>query len=199
MTIRILISLVAGVIFGMLFLPETDLAAINLFTEGALALLIFTVGFDLGLEDNLWKKVKSLPKMVLAIPFMIALGSIFGAVIVSKLLRLPLGEGVLVGSGFGWYSLSAVIIAQTYDVSIGALALLTNVFREVFALILIPPVARKISFLAAVAPGGATTMDVTLPVIAQNTDNQTALIAFYSGTVLTFLVPIVVPFIIRLL
>ncbi|HBG01783.1 MAG TPA: hypothetical protein DDW87_09455, partial [Firmicutes bacterium] len=78
-------------------------------------------------------------------------------------------------------------IAQTYDVTLGALALLTNVFREVFAILLIPLIAKNIGKLPAVAPGGATTMDVTLPIIAQNTDAQTTLIAFYSGTVLSAL------------
>jgi uncharacterized membrane protein YbjE (DUF340 family) len=42
-------------------------------------------------------------------------------------------------------------------------------------------------------------MDVTLPIIAAHTDSQTAILAFYSGTVLSALVPVVIPFILQLL
>ena len=40
-------------------------------------------------------------------------------------------------------------------------------------------------------------MDVTLPIISRNTDAQTTIAAFYSGTVLTLLVPIIVPLLIK--
>jgi uncharacterized membrane protein YbjE (DUF340 family) len=40
---------------------------------------------------------------------------------------------------------------------------------------------------------------VTLPIVAANTDAQTAILAFYSGTVLSILVPIVIPFLVQLL
>jgi len=65
--------------------------------------------------------------------------------------------------------------------------------------LLIPLIARTAGRLAAVAPGGATAMDVTLPIISQSTDAQTTLVAFYSGTVLSALVPVVVPLIIQLI
>lgn len=199
MTVKIIGSLLAGILSGFLLLPKGSLGSIQWITDGALALLLLTVGYDLGQDQDLGKKIKGLPKIALTIPFLIALGSMLGAAVVSLGIALPVGEGTLIGSGFGWYSLSAVLIAQTYDVTLGALALLTNVFREVFAILLIPFIAKKISPTMAVAPGGATTMDVTLPIISQNTDAQTTLIAFYSGTVLTAIVPILVPIMIRLL
>lgn len=199
MTSKILGSLLAGILTGFFLLPQGSLGPIQSISDWALALLLLTVGYELGLDQDLGKKIKELPKTALVVPGLIAIGSILGAGLVSFFLRLSPLEGSLVGSGFGWYSLSAVIIAQTYDVSLGALALLSNIFREVLAILIIPCIAKKIGHIAAIAPGGATTMDVTLPVISQNTDAQTTLIAFYSGTVLTALVPIVVPLIIRLL
>jgi uncharacterized membrane protein YbjE (DUF340 family) len=199
MTLRILGSLALGVVTGLFFLPEGIANMIGPLTDYSLAILLFAVGFDLGQDADLRQKIKDLPKMNLAVPFMIAIGSLTGAVLGGLVVRLPVGDAALVGAGFGWYSLSAVIITQTYDVTLGALALLTNVFREVFAFLLIPLVAKRVGHLPAIAPGGATTMDVTLPIIAANTDGQTTLVAFYSGTVLSILVPICVPFIIELL
>jgi len=130
---------------------------------------------------------------------LVAAGSLIGAVALGLLGGVVPGEAALVGAGFGWYSLSAVLIAQGYDLTLGTLALLTNVFREFLAILLIPAVARRLGKAAAVAPGGATAMDVTLPIIAAHTDSQTAILAFYSGTVLSALVPVVIPFILQLL
>lgn len=198
MTLRILSSLALGILAG-LFLPEGIMNITGSLTDYSLAVLLFTVGFDLGQDADLRQKIKDLPKMYLAIPFLIAIGSLAGAALSGLVVDLPVGDAALVGAGFGWYSLSAIIITQTYDVTLGALALLTNVFREVFAFLLIPIIAKKVGHLPAVAPGGATTMDVTLPIIARNTDAQTTLVAFYSGTILSTLVPVCVPLIIRLL
>ncbi|HHT68762.1 MAG TPA: lysine exporter LysO family protein [Firmicutes bacterium] len=199
MTLRILSSLALGILAGLFLLPQSIIGLIGPVADISLAILLFTVGFELGQDAKLGQKIRDLPKVYLTVPFLIAIGSIVGSIIAGAAIRMSIGDASLVGAGFGWYSLSAVIITQNYDVTLGALALLTNVFREVLAMLLIPTIAKRIGFLPAVAPGGATTMDVTLPLVAQNTDAQTTLIAFYSGTVLSTLVPIVVPLIIALL
>lgn len=199
MTIQILSSLALGILAGRFLIPISIAGAIGPITDIALAALLFAVGFDLGQEADLRQKIKDLPRIALAVPFLVAIGSLLGAMIVSSAAGMFAGEAALVGAGFGWYSLSAVIITQTHDVTLGALALLSNVLREVFSFLLIPIIAKRLGYLPAVAPGGATAMDVTLPIIAQNTNAQTTLVAFYSGTVLTALVPLVVPLIIKLL
>lgn len=199
MTVLIISSLLGGLICGYLLPFSTDLAFLPALTDWALALLLFTVGYDLAAGGDLRKKIKGLPKIALAVPFLIAIGSLAGAAFSSLFIDLPVGDGVLVGAGFGWYSLSAVIISQSYDVTLGALALITNVLRELLAILLTPLIARKLGFLPAVAPGGATTMDVTLPIVSQSTDGSTTIAAFYSGTVLSALTPFIVPLLIKLL
>ncbi|MFZ5648571.1 MAG: lysine exporter LysO family protein [Bacillota bacterium] len=111
---------------------------------------------------------------------------------------MPLKEASAVGAGFGWYSLSGVILSQIYSVEAGALAFLTNVMREIIAFVLIPVLAARIGSLAAVAPGGATTMDTTLPLIARSTDADTTVIAFVNGATLSAMVPVLVPLLIGL-
>ncbi|MDI9421969.1 MAG: lysine exporter LysO family protein [Bacillota bacterium] len=199
MTARILTSLALGILAGLFLLPEGYIGVMGSITDLSLALLLFTIGFNLGHDRDLWKKIKDLPRISLVVPVLIALGSLAGAMVVGFMICLPWGDAALVGAGFGWYSLAGVIISQTYDVTLGALALLANVFREILAILLIPLIARTAGRLAAVAPGGATAMDVTLPIISQSTDAQTTLVAFYSGTVLSALVPVVVPLIIQLI
>jgi len=197
-TWKIVGSLMAGGLLGRLLNVENG-EVLGLVGDFALAALLFAVGFSLGADADLGRKIKGLPKIYLAVPFLVAAGSLIGAVALGLLGGVVPGEAALVGAGFGWYSLSAVLIAQGYDLTLGTLALLTNVFREFLAILLIPAVARRLGKAAAVAPGGATAMDVTLPIIAAHTDSQTAILAFYSGTVLSALVPVVIPFILQLL
>jgi uncharacterized membrane protein YbjE (DUF340 family) len=198
MTLKIVGAMAMGAICGHFFVDPAYLPYFESAADWGLRLLIFTVGLDLGSNENLGRQVKTLPKTALAIPFLIAVGSIIGAVGVNLILDSHPLEAAAVGGGFGWYSLSAVLIAQTYDVTLGALAFLTNIFREVLAIISIPWIAAKLGYLPAIAPGGATAMDVTLPIISQSTDQQTTLVAFYSGTVLTLMVPVLVPFLLKL-
>ena len=80
----------------------------------------------------------------------------------------------------------------------GALAFLTNVSRELIAFMLIPVLAAKLGHLVAVSPGGATTMDTTLPLIAKTTDADTTVIAVVNGTILSSMVPFLVPVLIHL-
>jgi uncharacterized membrane protein YbjE (DUF340 family) len=105
-----------------------------------------------------------------------------------------LRDAASVASGFGWYTLSSVLLARE-DPALGALAFLTNVFREVIALVTIPIIARTLGHLEAIAPAGATAMDTTLPVIDRSTSAQAAVVAFITGVLLSMAVPFVVPLI----
>jgi predicted nucleotide-binding protein (sugar kinase/HSP70/actin superfamily) len=50
-------------------------------------------------------------------------------------------------------------------------------------------------YCAAIAPAGVTSMDTTLLIISESTDNETAIISFSNGLILSTLVPILVPLI----
>lgn len=197
MSITIIAAVLFGILCGKFVISPGLLPLIEGSAEWILAVMLFVVGMDLGKNKDLAHQVRSLPKAALAVPFLIAGGSIAGAVLANLVLGLPPLEAAAVASGFGWYSLSGVLIAETYDTSLGALAFLANVLREVIAILIIPSVAAKLGWLSAVAPGGATTMDVTLPIISRHTSPQVTLIAFYSGITLTLLVPILLPIILH--
>ena len=61
------------------------------------------------------------------------------------------------------------------------------------AIILIPGVARKIGYVESVTLPGASAMDVCLPIVVRATSGNTAVYSFISGTVLSFMVPVLVP------
>ena len=100
-----------------------------------------------------------------------------------------------VGAGFGYYSLSSVFITQLHSQSLGVVALLSNIFREVATLLATPLLVSYFGKLAGIASGGATAMDTTLPVISRYSGQSYAIIAVFSGIVLTILVPFLVTFI----
>ena len=76
----------------------------------------------------------------------------------------------------------------------GALALLSNVFRELMALLLAPLIARWAGDYAPVCAAGATSMDTVLPFITVATHPANAVVSIYHGLVLSVLVPALVGF-----
>jgi uncharacterized membrane protein YbjE (DUF340 family) len=198
MTALILISMSLGIASGALgLLPAAYVSSLDPVAEFALGVILLGIGTEIGHNQQAWRALWRLGPRVFLVPAGIAIGSIAGAALMGMLLGLPANESMSVGAGFGWYSLSGVLLAQIYSVSTGALAFLSNVFRELIAVILMPLLARRLAPAIALAPGGATTMDTTLPIVARCMGSEAALIAFASGATLTALVPILVPILIR--
>jgi uncharacterized membrane protein YbjE (DUF340 family) len=158
-----------------------------------LAAMLFGVGISIGYNRCELAKIKAIGWRIVLVPLAIAGGSLLGASIASLFFKMSLKEVLVVGAGFGWYSLSSVLITQLHSAQLGAIAFLANVFRELMAFVLIPFLAMHVGKIVAIAPGGATTMDSTLPIIAKMTDTPTAMIAFVSGLILTTLVPFLIP------
>lgn len=194
MIIYIVMAVILGITGGILLPASWIPAGLDRWITYALAAMIFGVGINIGHNRRELAKIKKIGWRVLLVPMGVGVGSLVGASIASLFLKLSLLEAVVVGAGFGWYSLSSVLIAQLYSVELGAVAFLANVFREMMAFILIPLLAIRVHKIVAIAPGGATTMDSTLPLIAKMTDTPTAMIAFVSGLVLTIIVPFLIPF-----
>lgn len=197
MTKKILLSVTAGIIFGMFIMPEAFEPYLGTVLDFGLCALLLFVGIDLGKNKDVFKGIKEMGPQVIAIPFVIAFGSIFGAVLVGSFMGYSWNESAAVASGFGWYSLAPVIISP-YSAELSAVAFLSNVTREVVAIVSIPMIAKYLGNLEAIAPAGAAAMDTLLPVVSKSTNPKTAIICFISGATLSILVPILVPFFIGL-
>ncbi len=200
LTLKLIASVAAGIAAGLFFISAAHLSLLSQMTTWVLGLLLFGVGLELGTSKKIVGQLKSLGFRVLLLPTGIALGSILGSVVLASLWGvMSWKEAAALASGFGWYSLSAVIITEVHSSTLGALAFLMNVIRELIAIITIPLIAKSVGKLSSIAPGGATTMDVTLPVIAQGVGKKYIPLAFFSGAVLSMMVPILVRFFLLLL
>lgn len=191
-------SVIIGIILGIIVIPNNFIGHINNVTTISLAILLLGVGVDIGLNKEALIKAKDLGIRIFLIPIGVVFGSIFGAIISGYLLNMVLVESGAVGAGFGWYSLSSVLITEIHGVELGSMAFLSNVFRELIAILTIPVVSKYFGRFTCIAPGGATAMDVTLPIIKKSAGEEAVIPAFISGAVLSALVPVLVPFILGL-
>lgn len=168
-----------------------------------LSLLILQVGISLGGGTDLRHIVHSLnPRMSLLPLFTIAGTLLFSAIGVLLLHGRNLSDCLLVGSGFGYYSLSSVLIADLKSATLGVqgatelatVALLANVIRELIALFGTPTLARWGGRLVPISVAGINSMDVCLPMIVRNTTRGEELIpiAILHGIVLEVSVPILI-------
>jgi len=132
--------------------------------------------------------------IILIIPTSIIAGSLIGGLITGYIFDMPKNLSLAISSGFGWYSLSGIILTQLHSAEIGTIAFLTNIFRELITVVSIPFIAKYLNDYTAIAPAGATSMDSTLPIISKYTNPETVVIAFINGILLSGLVPILVPF-----
>ncbi len=198
LTYLILGSLALGIGAGYWVIPSSAGQLLGVATNWALYLTLWAVGVDLGRSREILGKVLEMGWKVLLAPLGVAVGSIAGAVLGGFILNLPSNEAAAVGAGFGWYSLSGVLLTQIYSVKVGTIAFLSNVFRELIAVITIPALAKRVGPMAAVAPSGATAMDTTLPLVAASAGSHTALVGFVSGFCLSGMVPFLVPLLVKL-
>lgn len=194
----IVMSVMAGVLSGMLVIPHSISRYSGVVIDIGLCFLLFWVGVDIGKNRKDIIGLKDYGWRIALLPLGIVVGSIAATMAAGFMMGYTAAEAGAVGAGLGWYSLSGVLISNLHSVELGAVAFVTNVSRELLALILIPFIAKNLGHLEAIAPAGATAMDTTLPVISRSTGPETAIIAFLTGAVLTASVPVLVPMILKI-
>ncbi len=159
------------------------------------------IGISIGYSGNLRKTFGKVTLRSLSLP----LGTMIGTLFMSALAGLCLGRFALtdylaVGSGLGYYSLSSVLIIDLKSdtagiqtaTQLGMLAMLTNIIREMTALIGGPWFARLCGRYAPTAAAGVTSMDVTLPMIIRCSGQELFPVALMHGMVLEICVPVLV-------
>lgn len=191
MSLRLAAAVAAGLAAGWLLGPRW-LDAWEAGTDLALHVLLVLVGVEVGRNRALWRDVARLGPAVLLVPLLVAAASVAAGAVAGWLVGLPPRLGAAVGAGFGWYSLSGVLLARLVDPAAGAMAFLANLARELLALVTAAPLAARLGPLSPVAAAGATAMDTALPAIARVAGSRAAVVAFISGACLTALSPLVV-------
>ena len=171
------------------------LSGVNLVgvTGWVLNALLFFIGMQFA-QAGISLKAAFLRPETLMVPLATAIGSIAAGLLLVPLFKLAAGPAMALSAGFGWYSLAGVLISNLGDPALGSAAFLANLFRESLALLTIPFLARTRWPYMAIGVGGATSMDVTLPLIEQCVGPECVPVSFANGALLSLSVPILVPF-----
>lgn len=116
--------------------------------------------------------------------YRIANGVVFGGLAIG----MSISHGAAVAAGFGWYSYAGVI---TFD--LGSPELGASLFRELLTFLVAPAIVARLDGVTSIAPGGATTMDVTRPLTQNVAGDEFVIPALYSGFVLSVFSVVLLP------
>lgn len=169
-------------------LPNTWLPPENTMT-GLLMVLILLVGIGLKGSGITLKEVM-INKRGIQISAVFTLVVLASGMLFALLFReVSLTQGMALSAGFGWYSLSAIVMTEAYGAVWGSVALFNDLLREFAALLFIPVFMRRYPS-AAVGLGGATSLDFTLPVIQRSGGLAVVPLAISFGFIINIVSPV---------
>lgn len=180
-----------GIILGLAGLPAGQ-SIVHKLSFWSLCILMAMVGMSVGGNPELATSIKSMNPRIALLPIATILGTYAGCIIVNLFLGYSIADVLAIGSGFGYYSLSSVLISSSRGPHLGSIALISNIIREVFTLLCAPVLARIAGPLAPISSGGATTADTTLPIISSCCGDKFVLISIFHGFAVDFTVPFLV-------
>ncbi|MBX0298190.1 lysine exporter LysO family protein [Haloarcula nitratireducens] len=189
----IFVSLIVGFGLATIGLPEYVITSVVSISDPALLALLFGVGVTVGDDTEALRQIRSIGWSVLLIPVAVAVGSILGGILFGVSIDMPVTHAAAVAAGFGWYSYAGVVVVDLGGLKLGTIAFLANLFREIVTFFVLPVIAKYLGGVTSIAPGGATTMDVTLPLIQRVSGERFVLPALINGLVLAVATTVLVP------
>lgn len=195
----VVLMFVLGCVVGHMAEGEFVLGHLSLYILYA---LMFQVGLSVGCSGNLKAVLQHVrPKMLL-----LPLATICGTLLFSALISFVIAQwGVVdcmsVGAGLGYYSLSSILITQLklptlgqqLAAELGTIALLSNIFRELLALVTAPLTRKWFGPYAPINAAGVTSVDVCLPAIGRVSGMDMIPVSLFHGMLLDMTVPVLVP------
>lgn len=181
---------VIGVLLSCSPLADKHIFADIPVTDILLYALVFFVGIDIvGVKiSSAWRSFK-----VIVIPLLVIAGSLLGGLLASFIAHESINTSLALASGFGWFTLSGVLVSSKLGAVYGTVALLTDLFRELLAILLLYLFGHRFS-RECIGAGAATTLDTTLPIIRQKCSSDNIPTALVSGLILTLLAPVLITF-----
>ncbi|MDP8100589.1 lysine exporter LysO family protein [Phocoenobacter atlanticus] len=161
-----------------------------------LVIMIFCVGVQLR-NSGIPLRDVFLNKRGIQLSIVMLVSTMISGMIISVFCNFSLVQGLTFASGLGWYSLSSVLIGDAWGTVAGSTAFFNDLSRELICLLTIPFFMQRFPS-TAVGLGGATSLDVSLPIIQKTGGMQVVPIAISFGFIINILVPILLPLFIGL-
>lgn len=182
------LALGLGILLGILVTQSNLQIAFN--SWYLLLIFIFLIGIELAFTqfDRSWLSWK-----VLLVPAAAFVGSCLAAIVNYLILsnHFNLNEIMALAQGYGWYSMSGILFTELHSARLGGIALLTDLFREIFAILLMYCLGWRFP-RSAISSAGATSMDVTLAMVKQSCGTHHVPHAMMSGLILSLLAPLLI-------
>lgn len=199
-SITVIAIFIVGCVAGACYDIEFDIHNLSLCILYALML---QVGIGIGSNKSLRESLRHVSPKILLVPLATITGTLLFSAVASLLLsQWSVFDCMAVGSGFAYYSLSSILITQFKEPSIGmqlatelgTIALLSNIIREMMALVGAPLIRRYFGKLAPISAAGVNSMDVLLPSITRYSGKEMIPIAILHGILIDISVPVFVSF-----
>lgn len=193
LSLLLLACMALGLVTGIIALPSGFSVPDGL-TDALLYALMVFVGVEMGIvirREGIRHILNALKNGAVSVVSTVT-GSLLGGLLAGVVTGMGLGRATAVAAGFGWYTLSSVMLANLDGPLLGGVAFLANLFREALALLLIPVLIGKKQNAAAISSAGATSMDTTLGLLSRG-GPDTAAAAFLHGVIISTIVPVLVP------
>ncbi|MCU4336589.1 lysine exporter LysO family protein [Acinetobacter dispersus] len=182
------LALAVGIVLGMLVNASEVQMTFN--SWYLLLVFIFLIGVELAFTqfDHSWLSWK-----ILLVPVAAFVGSCLAALLNYFILSNDYGlnEVMALAQGYGWYSMSGILFTELHSAKLGGIALLTDLFREIFAILLMYCLGWRFP-RSAISSAGATSMDVTLAMVKQSCGTHYVPHAMMSGLILSLLAPLLI-------
>ncbi|MCK8229156.1 LysO family transporter [Erwinia amylovora] len=189
--IKAILSFAAGV---MLFrFTHFSLQDIHFSSNYILYALIYLVGMDL---VNF--RISTVRSEIFILPGLVIAANLISVLIFSRFSSYSLAESLVVSSGFGWFSLSGPMVNILVSPKMGAMAFMTDFFREMLSIFVLYFLGKK-QPRSAIGISGAAALDSALPFIKENCHEEFIQHAIVSGFILTLLAPIFISLTVSLL
>ena len=199
--LSLLLALIGGIFVGMSGIAPDWMHDESL-PMMVLCVLILQVGIGVGAMDNLTAMFRSIHIKMLLLPLFTIVGTLLFTLFAFFIFHHEsMFDVMALGSGFGYYSLSSVLIAQLKAATVGVaaatqlgtIALLTNVARELLSLFSCQILTKKGGSLAAISTAGIGSMDVCLPSILHASGDQRVVpVAVFHGLILEISIPMLI-------
>lgn len=174
---------------GLLAFPLTS-------STYVLVVMIFCIGIQLRNSGIPVREVFLNRRGIVTSLIFIASGLI-GGLIAATVLDITLVQALTFASGFGWYSLSSVLVNDAWGAMYGSIAFFNDLSREILCLFTIPFFMRLFPS-TAIGLAGATALDCTLPIIQKSGGIQVVPLAISFGFIINLAVPFLLAFFIGL-
>ena len=181
------IALVLG--YGLAELVHYFNLNLSISTWNLLLIFMLFIGLDLAYStlDRSWLNWK-----IMLVPLGCIIGSLAGALLSSFIIKdVNLKDLIMLSQGYGFYSMSGIVVTELKNAELGSIALMNDLFREVIAILLMYSIGWRYP-RSAISAAAATAMDVTLPMVKQACGNDFIPHAMVSGFILSILAPIAI-------